>query len=244
MSEVGYGPRLSFARPASAGDVPVNWIAAPEPLVYQDSESWNRAAGSDELVAYPSLVVDPIDSNVLWFYYTYLEPGATFINRYFVRRRVDTVTMTADFNGASTVMSLYQGTARLGARDGDYWATTAPVPPDANYSQVDGAVGAILVSPGPNRVRLFDCYTTAWDDHMVGFEHECSPGRPGPMVGLRTLGFALTPTGSAQAIHAGLAVVEVFRCFNNATKNHAVSVDPECRGRGTTEFSLGFFLSP
>jgi hypothetical protein len=52
-----------------------------EPLIYADAESWDRGNVSQELIAYPSLVVDPINASVMWFYYTYLEPGAGFRDR-------------------------------------------------------------------------------------------------------------------------------------------------------------------
>ena len=68
-------------------------------------------------------------------------------------------------------------------------------------------------------------------------------GRPGNTVGLRTLGFALYDAGAAEAHAAGVATIQLFRCFDNITKNHAVSTEADCRGRGATEFSLGHILA-
>ena len=86
---VGCGPRLSFAHPAD-GEPPVKFEPHSEPLIFADSESWARSNSSRELYAYDSIVVDPVDSSILWYYYTYLQPGANFHQRYFVRRRIDT----------------------------------------------------------------------------------------------------------------------------------------------------------
>ena len=81
----GHGARLAFSRPA-AGEPPVAFQQMAEPLIYAESESWVRNNASRELYAYDSIVADPNNPSALWFYYTYLLPGATFHERYFVRR--------------------------------------------------------------------------------------------------------------------------------------------------------------
>lgn len=238
----GFGPRLSFSRPDSPGDAPVSWQPANEPLIFADSGSWDRANTSHELIAYASVVVDPTESDQLWFYYTYLEPGAGFTQRYFVRRRVDTVTSSQPFLAGAVVLTMLKGPARAG-RAGDWWATTAVNVPNSNYTRVGAVGGAVFVSGGPNRTRLVDCYISGWDDHMVGYETECTVGSLGPTVGIRTLGFVLTEAGAADAQRAGVTTTQIFRCFDNATKNHAISSDPHCQGYGGSEFPLGYVLS-
>eukprot|EP00035_Acanthoeca_spectabilis_P033455 m.23724 g.23724 ORF g.23724 m.23724 type:complete len:539 (+) comp5990_c0_seq2:83-1699(+) len=238
----GFGPRLSFSRPDSPGDAPVSWQPANEPLIFADSGSWDRTNTSHELIAYASVVVDPTESNQLWFYYTYLEPGAGFTQRYFVRRRVDTVTISQPFLAGAVVLTMLKGPVRAG-RAGDWWATTAVNVPNSNYTRVGAVGGAVFVSGGPNRTRLVDCYISGWDDHMVGYETECTVGSLGPTVGIRTLGFVLTEAGAAEAQRAGVTTTQIFRCFDNATKNHAISSDPHCQGYGGPEFPLGYVLS-
>lgn len=71
----GKGARLAFHRPTAEGEPPVVFEQAAEPLIFADSESWARSNASRELYAYDSIVVDPIDSTTLWFYYTYLLPA-------------------------------------------------------------------------------------------------------------------------------------------------------------------------
>jgi hypothetical protein len=60
---------------------------------------------------------------------------------------------------------------------------------------------------------------------------------------LRTLGFVLDADGAAAAKAAGLTTVLLYRCFDNNTKNHAVSLTADCAGKGVTEFALGHMIS-
>ena len=168
---VGCGPRLSFARPAE-GEPPVRFEPAAEPLIFADSESWARSNASRELFAYDSIVVDPVDSSTLWYYYTYLQPGASFRERYFVRRRIDT-DRTSAINASRVILTLRQGQARPDGREGDWWASTAAVPSSAAFAFV-ATVGTVLVTGGENRVKLIDCYISQWDDHMIAHESECT----------------------------------------------------------------------
>lgn len=236
----GHGPRLAFAQPP-AMEPPLTWVQAEEPLVFADDESWARTNASAELYAYPSVVVDPSDG-VLWFYYTYLLPGGTFSQRYFVRRRIDVAPRGAHdmgFRGSRVVLTMFQGGPRAGGRDADWWASTAVMPPSANYSRV-AVVGTMLVTGGVGRTKLIDCYIDAWGDHMVSREAECT------VTGtrsLRTLGFVLDADGAAAAKAAGLTTVLLYRCFDNNTKNHAVSLTADCAGKGVTEFALGHMIS-
>jgi hypothetical protein len=55
-------------------------------------------------------------------------------------------------------------------------------------------------------------------------------------LNLRTLGFVFDESCSG----GGSTVVPLYRCFNNATKNHAVSMNASCYGYGKTEFLLGY----
>ena len=77
------------------------------------------------------------------------------------------------------------------------------------------------------------------DDHFIANEGECNSSGT---VNLRTLGFALNATGAEAAHYAGLSTAQLYRCFDNATKNHAVSLSEDCEGRGKTEFSLGYII--
>jgi hypothetical protein len=160
--------------------------------------------------------------------------------RYFVRRRIDTMRSNAAFAAGGVALTIWHGPTRSANRRRDRWATTAVVPSTAGYVRA-GTIGAVLVTGGVHRQRLVDCYITAWGDHMIGLEHECMVGRPGNTTALRTLGFALDDAGAAAA--NGVGTVTLFRCFDNATKNHAVSIEPDCRGRGATEFALGHILA-
>ena len=232
---VGCGPRLSFARPAN-GEPPVKFEPESEPLIFADSESWARSNSSRELYAYSSIVVSG-DSSTLWWYFTYLQPGASFHQRYFVRRRIDT-DHTSTIKASRVSLTLRQGKARPSGRGGDWWASTAVVPSSAAFAFV-ARVGTVLVTGGANRVKLIDCYISQWDDHMLAHESECNAALHRGVVNLRTLGFVFDDAGAAQAKKAGLATQPIFRCFDNATKNHAVSLEASCNGRGKMEFALG-----
>lgn len=236
----GHGARLAFARP-TAGTPPVAFTQLAEPLIFADDESWSRSNASRELYAYDSVVADPNDPSSLWFYYTYLLPGGTFNERYFIRRTIELHQGDTSFRASRVTFTLLRGAARARGRDGDWWATTAVVPAleGEQYSRI-AKVGALLVTGGTSRKRLIDCYIIQWDDHFVANEGECaSPGT----VNLRTLGFALDDSGAAAARHAGLATAALYRCFDNTTKNHAVSLSAGCEGRGRLEFSFGHIIT-
>ena len=258
---VGHGARLAFSQPANVGEPPLLWEAASEPLLFVDEESWSRTNQSRELYAYDSVVVDPVNSNVLWFYYTYLVPGGTFHSRYFIRRRIDFVD--ADHSSSSTavgcgrssraVITALQGELRKGGerkREGDWWFSTAAV--HDNYTSLGSAGWTVLATGGKGRTKLVDCYINQWDDHFVAREFECSGGGGGGggstllhavnatgTLNLRTLGFVFDESCSDGV------VVPLYRCFNNVTKNHAVSMNASCYGYGKTEFLLGYtYVSP
>lgn len=107
------------------------------------------------------------------------------------------------------------------------------------YSKV-AKIGALLVTGGPGRKRLVDCYITQWDDHFVANEGECASHGT---TDLRTLGFVLDDSGATAARSAGLTTAALYRCFDNTTKNHAVSLSEGCEGRGKLEFSLGHIIA-
>ena len=207
---------------------------------------WYQCAVPPQMRSSPTNIqVETITVDAYW---TYERAGHVIFScaylycRYFVRRRIDTMRSSAPFAAGGVALTLWQGLARNASRGRDWWATTAVMPSTAGYSRV-GTIGAVLVTGGVNRQRLVDCYISAWGDHMVGLERECMVGKPGNTAGLRTLGFALDDAGAAAANAAGVATVSLFRCFDNVTKNHAVSTESDCRGRGVTEFSLGHILA-
>ena len=147
-----------------------------EPLIFVESESWARTNNSRELYAYDSLVADPNEPSSLFFYYTYLFPGGTFKERYFVRRRVQIDKQSMAFRASRVVLRLSRGPARVDGRGGDWWATTAVIPQADNYTRVC-PVGTLLVTGGPGRKRLTDCYITQWDDHFIADEGDhCGTG--------------------------------------------------------------------
>ena len=235
----GHGARLAFSRPA-VDEPPVAFEPMAEPLIFADDESWSRNNASRELYAYDSIVADPNDPSALWFYYTYLQPGGTFSERYFVRRSVTLEQHTTAFRASRVVLMLLRGPTRDG-RSGDWWATSAVVPAAENYTQAsEPSLGAVLVTGGPGRKRLTDCFISQWGDHFVANDGECSSSGT---VNLRTLGFALDDSGAAVAKAAGVSTVPLFRCFDNATKNHAVSLSESCDGKGKLEFSLGHIVA-
>ena len=207
------------------------------------SNASSRARGwrtARELYAYDSIVADPNDPSALWFYYTYLLPGETFSQRYLVRRSVTLEQHTAAFRASRVVLMLLRGSSRDG-RLGDWWATSAVVPAAENYTQAsEPALGAVLVTGGPGRKRLTDCFISQWGDHFIANDGECNSSGT---VNLRTLGFALDDSGAAVAKAAGVSTVPLFRCFDNATKNHAVSLSQSCDGKGRLEFSLGHIVA-
>jgi hypothetical protein len=100
-------------------------------------------------------------------------------------------------------------------------------------------MGTVLVTGGDGRVKLVDCLITQWGDHMIAQESECNATLHPSVVNLRTLGFVLDDGGAAAAQAAGLTTQSLYRCFDNATKNHAVSFSADCTGRGEAEFVLG-----
>ena len=117
----GHGARLAFARPA-VGDPPAAFEQLAEPLIFADDESWSRSNASRELYAYDSVVADPNDPTSLWFYYTYLLPGGTFNERYFVRRSIELQQRHTSFRASRVAFTLLRGAARAGGRDGDWYA--------------------------------------------------------------------------------------------------------------------------
>ena len=232
-------------------------------MLFVDDESWVRHNQSRELYAYDSVVVDPVNPRVLWFYYTYLVPGGTFHSRYFIRRRIDfdahgpasSSTTAACGRSNRVVLTALQGGHRNGEarsfdegeREGDWWFSTAAV--HGNYTDLGDAGWAVLATGGKGRTKLIDCYIYQWDDHFVAREYECGGGGGGGGGGgsthavdttgtlnLRTLGFVFDESCSG----GGSTVVPLYRCFNNATKNHAVSMNASCYGYGKTEFLLGY----
>jgi len=253
-----------------------NWKQSVDPLLHVTQYSWNRTGNPGELVAYVALQGSSGNLNMandLTFWYTYLQPGQDFNQRYLVKRTVKMVLNPSPVYGPKThvALTLYQST-------GDSWATTAMIPPTLNYKQIQILGGVFTSGNYANTVAIYDCYISEWDDHMVGYEGECGPTdwglnkhtqsyherKPYPspprhypnnkqpitttsivqyktekfpmgVSPLRILGWIWkSPTGSAKAI---------YRCWNAATSDHAVSMVPDCSDRGSgykPEFTLGY----
>ena len=77
---------------------------------------------------YDSVVADPNDPTSLWFYYTYLLPGGTFNERYFVRRSIELQQRQTSFRASRVAFALLRGAARAGGRDGDWYALPILLP--------------------------------------------------------------------------------------------------------------------
>jgi len=239
-------------------------------LLHVTQYSWNRTGNPGELVAYVALQGPSGNLNMgddLTFWYTYLQPGQDFNQRYLVKRNVKMVLNPQPVTGPKThvALTLYQS-------PGDSWATTAMIPPTLNYKQIQLLGGVFTSGAYANTVSIYDCYISEWDDHMIGYQGECGPSdwglnpprteserQPYPpkrfptttttttlvqyktekfpmgVSPLRILGWIWnSPTGNAKAI---------YRCWNEATTDHAVSMVSDCSDRGSgykVEFVLGY----
>lgn len=241
----------------------IDWAPMKAPLMPLDGYSWNRSSPAvGELHAYPSLVGAHAARSLgaageqTYLYYTYLEPGATFADRYLVRRPLsfsaganDTASCGATRNTSRVLLALsgYVG-------DGDHWTTTALVPASRGYRPVALARGAGLRGRGvythtsqtsPLQRPLYDCYLAQWRDHMVASESEKDKGACSSV--LRLLGWVYT-TQSPPTTSPGEALLPLWRCFNNATKDHATGLTGNCSaevGPGyANEFVLGYVSVP
>jgi len=193
----------------------------------------------------------------VYLYYTYLEPGATFASRYMVRRPVRMLSTDyrdgvaagcgGDANGSNVLLSL---TPYTNGRD--HWMTTAMVPVARGYrptvlrplavelgsdSTGGGGVYVNTRQSSPLQHAIYDCYITQWKDHMVALAGECGDGISSRV--LRLLGWVYTHAPSV-----GAGARPLWRCFNNATSDHATSLTGDCAhdvGPGYhTEFILGY----
>eukprot|EP00117_Sycon_ciliatum_P020339 scpid85577/ scgid3015/ len=84
---LGRGTRLSYS---SDG---LHWTPMLLPLVPLDPQVWNRTGHQPEQNAYQALApvsdTDDVLSSAFFYSYTFVEPGATRLNKYLCRKRVD-----------------------------------------------------------------------------------------------------------------------------------------------------------
>lgn len=233
-------PTLGWSRQPHQG-----WQCLDEPLLHLDGNSWKRSNTSGELVAYTALSGlgggedFPSGDGTGFLWYTYLEPGATFADRYLVRRSL-TLAMAAEAVGAdvpqvTVALSLYR---RASAASPDHWATTALVPASRQYEQAEEVLcrlmtSAVAANPSGNAtLPLLDCLNEATGDHMVGATAaECS--KPGVRL-LRTLGWVFrVPTHDTSPL---------TRCYSGALHDHSVAVGSSCPTGYEAEFVMGHAL--
>jgi hypothetical protein len=217
----GYGISLSFGANA------LSWKEVAAPLLYAERSQWDRTTNSTELIAYPAFVpaaggTGPIANN-FWLYYTYLEPGAIFSQRYLVRRSV-TVSITSSPNNIQVGVELSR--YRAGATT---WVTTA-VPLAGNFSY-NQSLGYMLTAQYANTVPLYDCYIDDWQDYMLN-NIDCRNYTG--MTYLRHMGWVY----ASKQQHTS----PLYRCWNVNTRKHSVSNQVDCEGNGYMEFILGWTL--
>eukprot|EP00750_Incisomonas_marina_P003878 INCI13421.7.p1 GENE.INCI13421.7~~INCI13421.7.p1 ORF type:complete len:566 (+),score=54.76 INCI13421.7:240-1937(+) len=256
-------PRLSFSRNG------IEWAGVPVPLLHTDSSNWTRDASSDDLIGYETIVA-PDGGQLLQLYgsapssqegtfllfYTYLDPGATFQDRYLVMRnvtlRMDSSVEPAAFK-ARVALSLYRcdlPVSDSGMHGGtnttkaDWWATTAAMtlqPCQASDVTAPVVVTILTSDPTPDGVvgrPLVDCFFEAIGDHMVAVSHDECVGGGGRV--LRTLGWVLADAGASNDTPRNTTAL--YRCYDNTTRNHAVSTSETCLNGslGAPEFVLGY----
>jgi hypothetical protein len=189
------GPYYTMPRLAFSADGGITWAPMLVPLLHADSESWDRSTTSGELFAYLGLAPGPQGAGYFWFFYTYLEPGAGFGERYLSRRKVTMRMLQTEVapRAMQARVALQQQYKQRReplhphANGEDHWATTAMVPPGWGAVAGPAAVlGTLMTSPpgasadasgsagaksvAPAARPLFDCYIEQWDDHMVAMD--------------------------------------------------------------------------
>jgi hypothetical protein len=111
---------------------------------------------------------------------------------------------------------------------GDHWVTTTLVP---SAFATQSFLGYVFTQAYPGTTPLYDCYISAWGDHMVDVSANC--GGNGVEM-LRTLGWIWS------APHPN--TVAAYRCYSTdggAWHDHFVSLDPTCEG-AHTDYTLGY----
>ena len=222
------GLRLSFS------DDKVSFRSLDEPLIPLDDTQWMRPDPT-ELLAYPS-VNSPkdgsstVDGSFL-LAHVYLEPGATFAERYLVIRDV---TLWMSPSPASPQVGIALSRWHNAAQE-DRWATTAPVVSNFVSYTFDKALGYVLTKAHATLAtdKLEDC-VSSWPghpDHLLSVDGSCEAAG---YTRLRTAGWVFK---AAQANTSPL-----YRCYNATTQNHFASTRADCEGFGSKEQLLGYLL--
>ena len=272
------GPMMLTARTITlAHEAPVDsWACAPGgPLFTADASSWNRVPTSGELFAYPSLSGplgndSPIPSNQAYAYFTYLAPGATFADRYLIRRRA--VFYQAIGNGSLPSLALLtlwcKGPAVGGCcTNASAWPTTGPVL-GFGWSTSQGLyeplreMALLFTSALPNRSsnRIVECQDAASGRIALAINACAILSQQGKgAVYLRTAGWAAvnfvdasemdwTSSGALQPTEGVVLradVVELWRCVGTGLFNYSAAVGAD--GASCLPYApdqlLGFALS-
>jgi hypothetical protein len=110
---------------------------------------------------------------------------------------------------------------------GDNWATTR-LPPQSYAFR--SRLGYLFAEQQPNTVPVHDCYIPDWQDHMLVF----GSGGCGDAQTLGVVGWI------AQAPFPGS--VAVYRCWDEVTLNHFMSLEAACTG-GALEWIAGYLAT-
>ncbi len=196
-----------------------------EPLLILEEESWDRKPESGELFAYISMVGLQGGrewSDGFYLFYTYLQPGEDFSQRYLVRRKVDVEVAAQPASPQVRVaLSRYFSDANK-----DHWVTTAAVASHA----FEFVLGYLFTKDLGSMTPLWDCYIPSWDDHMVA-PGDCGAGA----VKLRTLGWVYSTQQPG--------TIPLYRCYYPDWTDHWVSTTPCDETPGVTnEFVLGYAM--
>jgi len=225
LVSVGNGNGISLAFGKSA----ISFKQLNVPIVFAEGSQWVRTTSSTELLSYPALVPmgggsDPLD-NSFWLYYTYVEPGKYFTDRYLVRRQVDIFTPNEAMDisaQAGVELSRYTSGPKT------WVTTTAPIFDNFSY---DTSLGYILTAEYDSTVPLYDCYIESWDDHMLNI-NKCDT--TAGITFLRLMGWVYANRQPYTS--------PIYRCWNVDTLKHSVSNSIDCEGNGYMEFILGWTL--
>ncbi|MDQ3252811.1 MAG: hypothetical protein M3R15_02715 [Acidobacteriota bacterium] len=206
----------------------INFEQVQDPLLYVPQEEWVRDSNKGELLIYPSVVAPDANSswrNSFYLFYTYLQPGEDFSNRYLIRRKVE-VSSPGKLTSPQVKVEL---SSYYSTRRGRHWVTTTMVPDEYTFEK---RVGYVFTSFKRGMQELQECYRPARDQHVVGIS--CSGIQNSKK--LRTLGWIWAEQ------RAG--TVPLYSCYKDSTEDHFVSALHKCENyQARTEFTLGYVLS-
>ncbi len=200
------------------------FTSVSEPLLITDDEDWARDPADKELIVYPSIITPAGNSWVNGFYlfYTYLQPGEDFTQRYLVYRKVEVSALpTAAQTQVRVELNNYFSNSLV-----DNWTTNTMVPNDFGFTQKLGYT--FTQAQGTETTPIYDCNIPSWNDHMVGVGGCSGSGE----VFLRTLGWIWNvPKPNS---------LPLYRCIDWTNTDHFVSTNSTCDNNGQMEFILGY----